>query len=87
MGSKEYEIGICCFSAKQAAVRSKSKVRVKYVTDNTYFVFVTDTDGTWWKEVVANDHCGSLVSEHFIMLVGCYFEDIIQNLEQRKVWR
>ena len=27
-----------------AAVRGKSKARVKYVTDNTYFVFVTDTD-------------------------------------------
>jgi hypothetical protein len=44
VGSKEYDIGICCFPAKQAAVRSKSKARVKYVTDNTYFVFVTDTD-------------------------------------------
>jgi hypothetical protein len=44
VASKKYEIGICCFSAKQAAVRSKSKVRVKYVTDNTYFVIVTHTD-------------------------------------------
>ena len=44
MASNEYDIGICCFSAKQAAVRIKSKARVKYVTDNTYFVFVTDTD-------------------------------------------
>jgi hypothetical protein len=46
MGSKEYEIGNCCFSEKHAAVWSKSKARVKYVTDNIYFVFVTDTDGT-----------------------------------------
>ena len=44
VGSVEYEIGICCFSAKQAAVRSKSKARIKYVTYNTDFVFVTDTD-------------------------------------------
>lgn len=44
VGSKEYDIGMCCFSAKQAAVRSKSKARVKYVTHNTYFVFVIDTD-------------------------------------------
>jgi len=44
VGSKEYDIGICCFSAKQAAVQSKSKARVKYITDNTYFVFVRDTD-------------------------------------------
>jgi len=44
VGSKEYDIGICCFSAKQAAVQSKSKALVKYVTDNTYFVFVRDTD-------------------------------------------
>ena len=27
-----------------AAVRGKSKARVKYITDNTYFVFVRDTD-------------------------------------------
>ena len=78
MGSKEYELGICCFSDKQAAVRSKSKARVKYVTDNTYFVFVTDTDmmegGDLW-----------IISIGAFELVGFYFEDIIQNLEQRKV--
>ena len=28
------------------------KARVKYVTDYTYFVFVTDTDGTSWNEVI-----------------------------------
>jgi hypothetical protein len=35
VGSKEYEIGICCFSAKQAAVRGKGKARIKYVKDET----------------------------------------------------
>ena len=78
MGSKEYEIGICCFSAKQAAVRSKSKAHITYVSDNTYFVFITDTDmmegGDLW-----------IISIGAFELVGFYFEDIIQNLEQRKV--
>jgi hypothetical protein len=78
MGSKEYDIGICCFSDEQAAVRSKSKARVKYVTDNTYFVFIRDTNimdgGDLW-----------IISIGVFELVGFYFEDIIENLEQRKV--
>jgi hypothetical protein len=32
--TKDYEIGICCFSAKQAALRSKSKDWLSWNQDN-----------------------------------------------------
>jgi hypothetical protein len=35
--TKDYEIGICCFSAKHAALRSKSKDWLAWNQDNVYF--------------------------------------------------
>ena len=34
--TKDYEIGICCFSAKHAALRRKSKYRLARNQDNVF---------------------------------------------------